>query len=352
MSTRSRQLGVDLRPHMKTTKSTAIAKLATDGHSGAITVSTLREAEYFAQAGYRDILYGVCVTPNKLDRVARLTDRGVQLTVIVDSVVVAQALADHPGIHFAMVEIDCGEDRTGLRPDDAALLTCAEILFGAPRVGFRGVVTHGGQSYGVNGRDRLAAVAEIERAAVVSAAERLRNASIPVEIVSVGSTPTALFAEHLQGVTEMRPGVYMLGDLFQAGLGTCLTSDLASTVLSTVISHREASNRLVIDAGALALSKDRSTSGQTIDTGYGLIADGRTGQLIEGLRIDSVHQEHGEVISLGTMPWEALPIGATVRVLPNHICMTAAMYDRYAIIDGDDAVHGFAERVNGWRADR
>ena len=141
MSARARKLGVDLRPHLKTTKSSEVAKLATEGHSGAITVSTLREAEYFADAGYRDILYAVCVTPNKLDRVARLTNQGVQLTVIVDSVEAAHAVAQHPGVHFAMVEVDCGEDRTGLKPDDEALVTCAKHLCEAERVGFRGVVT-------------------------------------------------------------------------------------------------------------------------------------------------------------------------------------------------------------------
>ncbi|MEX2642944.1 MAG: alanine racemase, partial [Acetobacterales bacterium] len=69
-------------------------------------------------------------------------------------------------------------------------------------------------SYDSRTEKQAADCAEAERAGAVRAAERLRAAGLPCETVSVGSTPTALHARHLDGVTETRPGVYMLGDLF------------------------------------------------------------------------------------------------------------------------------------------
>jgi D-serine deaminase-like pyridoxal phosphate-dependent protein len=348
MTRRAQALGVDLRPHLKTAKSIDVARIATEGHSGAITVATLNEAEYFAGHGLTDILYAVCVTPNKLDRVARMTATGTQVTLITDAVAVARAIADHPGAHSVMIELDCGEDRTGVRPDAPELLEIAHVLDRAPRVHLRGVMTHGGQSYACGDLPSIVRVAEVERQAATGAAERLRAAGITCDVVSVGSTPTATHAAHLHGVTEIRPGVYLMGDLFQAGLGSCGDGDLAVSVLSTIISHRRSANRLVLDAGGLGLSKDRSTQGRAFDAGYGRVLDALTGEPLGDLQVTSVHQEHGEVTSAHPLDWGALPIGSLVRVAPNHVCMTAAMYDQYAVVDGDDVIVALWPRTNGW----
>ena len=348
MSERAKELGVDLRPHLKTSKSIDVARIATRGHSGAVTVATLNEAEYFASHGIKDILYAVCVTPNKLDRVAQMTSIGARVTLITDSVEVAHAIASHPGEHSVMIEIDCGEDRTGVSPEGTELLEIAHVLDKGPRVELRGVMTHGGQSYGCHDLESIVAVAEVERRSVVRAAERLTTSGIRCEVVSVGSTPTAVHAKHLDGVTEMRPGVYLMGDLFQAGIGACAEGDLAVTVLATIISHRRSANRLVIDAGGLGLSKDRSTQGWPFDAGYGRVLDAVTGAPLGDLKVTSVHQEHGEVTSAQPIDWDALPIGSLVRVAPNHVCMTAAMYDEYAVVDGDDVVLALWPRTNGW----
>ncbi len=297
MHRRAASLGVSLRPHMKTAKSDEVARIAHGGQQGPITVATLNEAEYFAAHGWTDILYAVCIAPQKLDRVAALTRSGVQLTLIVDSLSAAQAIAKHPATHTAMIEIDCGEDRTGVAPESTLLMEIAEILHQAPRCTLLGIMTHGGQSYAERTPDAMAEIAERERACAVQAAQRLRQNAVPVSVVSVGSTPTATHARHLDGVTEMRPGVYLMGDLFQAGIGSCATTDIASTVLATVISHRRSSNRVIIDAGGLALSKDRSTADTLFDAGFGLICDPITSEPIGDLKVTSVHQEHGEITS-------------------------------------------------------
>ncbi len=363
MSARIRALGVDLRPHLKTAKSVDVARLATEGHSGAITVSTLAEAAHFARAGFSDILYAVGVVPDKLADVAAIQADGARLAVITDSVAVARAIADHPAgatrPFSVLIEIDSGAGRAGLAPDDPALIEIARILDAAPGAELRGVLTHAGHSYACRGAEAIAAVAEDERRAVVDAAARLRAAGHACPVVSVGSTPTAVFARGLDGVTEARPGVYMFFDLYQVGLGCCAVEDVALTVLASVIGHRRAEGRLLIDAGALALSQDRSTAALDEDQGYGRLFDAAGARPLDGLRVAAVNQEHGIVAAAApgdapgdapaaAPPFDALPIGARVRVMPNHACMTAAAYDRYYVVDGGDEVVAVWPRVNGW----
>ncbi len=345
MQARATSLGVQLRPHIKTSKSGAVAARAV-GPGGPLTVSTLREAESFAQQGFGDLTYAVAIVPDRLDRVARLSSAGIRVGLFVERLDVARALAAHPGRFEAFVEVDCGEDRTGAGSTEE-VLAIAQTLHEAPRCRLRGIATHGGHSYGARSVIERVAIAEQERTAAVAAAEAVRAVGIPCPEVSVGSTPTAVHATHLDGVTEMRPGVYILGDLFQAGIGSHGIDDIACSVLSTVLSHRPRSGRVVIDAGGLALSKDRSTAGWPFDAGYGRLADAVSGALLEGLQVASVHQEHGEVSAAGGIAPDRLPVGTRVRVLPNHICMTAAQYDRYHVVS-EGRVVAVWPRVNGW----
>ena len=198
----------------------------------------------------------------------------------------------------------------------------------------------------------MAAIADQERDAVVDAANTLRKAGFNCPIISVGSTPTALYARDLAGVTEARPGVYMFSDLFQVGIGTSTLDNIALSVLTTVIGHQEGENQLLIDAGGLALSKDRSTEALDIDCAFGLVCDARTGQIIEGLKVANVHQEHGQITSPLAINFDHYPIGTQFRILPNHSCITAAGYDRYNVINSThlhpaESVEVWT-RCNGW----
>jgi D-serine deaminase-like pyridoxal phosphate-dependent protein len=339
----ARHPGVALRPHLKTAKSRDVARLAAPDH-GPITVSTLAEARHFAEGGWTDQIYAVGITPRKLDAAAELNAAGADVKVITDDLDAARAIAAHPGPISALVEVDVGEGRGGLSPDDGALPEIAAAL--GPRLA--GVLAHAGHSYGERSREAMAAVAEAERAGVVRAAERMRAAGHAVGIVSLGSSPTALHARSLEGVTEVRAGVYMFGDLFQAQLGTHGPEDIAVTVLASVIGRRPERNAVLLDAGALALSKDRSTEKAPRDYGFGVMLDraGRRG--FGDAVVTRVHQEHGEAVGDGPLPLARLPVGARVRVAPNHSCLTAAAHDRYHVVDGGERVLAVWERVNGW----
>jgi D-serine deaminase-like pyridoxal phosphate-dependent protein len=208
-------------------------------------------------------------------------------------------------------------------------------------------MTHAGHSYAHADAEGIARVAQEERDAAVASAEMLRAADHDCEIVSVGSSPTMLFAPNLNGVTEVRAGVGIFWDLDQYSRGVCDRDDIAVGVLASVIGHNRAANRLIIDAGSLALSKDLGANKHMPDVKYGLLCDPVSRKLYEGLAVETAYQEHGVVPVKDPSWFDRLPIGTQLLVLPNHICLTAAAYDGYYVIEGD-AVIATWSRVNGW----
>jgi len=336
--------GVALRPHMKTAKSAEVARIATSGQAGGITVSTLAEAEHFAAHGFRDILYAVGIVPAKLDRAAALRARGVELMLVTDDADVAEAIAAHPAGLRALVEVDCGEHRAGMPVESDRLLEVGRALGRA----CAGVMTHAGHSYGCASVADIEDLAEHERATAVRAAQRIAALGLDAGIVSVGSTPTALHARALPGATETRPGVYMFQDLFQTQIWSGARADIAVTVLSSVTGRRPEQGQLILDAGGLALSKDRSTSSARRDYGFGLVLDMHGEPLPGEPVVERANQEHGVVSARAGLDLARYPVGTRLRVAPNHVCMMAAMYDRYHVVDGGEEVVATWDRVNGW----
>lgn len=355
MTERFCRLGVQLRPHTKTSKSIDVVRLALAGNFGGVTVSTLREAEYFADHGVTDITYAVSIIPDKLERVAALITRGVKLTAITDQLPVAEEIsrrAQALGVVLdVLIELDSGEKRAGVMADSDALIELGQALHDLPGTRLQGVLTHAGHSYQGRSIAAIRRIAEDERVCATTAAERLRAAGLPVSVVSIGSTPTATHGESFDGITEVRCGVYMFCDVFQSEIASCTRDDIAVSVLATVIGHRPDMNSALIDAGALALSKDRSTGapGLPEDIGFGLVMDVSGTRRIDRVTVGHVYQEHGMLVSDGPFPFDELPVGTRVRVLPNHACMTAAMYDAYHVVDGHgDRLVATWPRVNGW----
>ena len=346
-------MGVPLRPHLKTAKSREVAIRAMPSPQGPATVSTLKEAEFFAAAGVRDMIYAVGITPCKLAKVIEMRRSGVDLAVILDTVEQAEAVAlasrSCGEAIPALIEIDCDGHRSGVPAQDAErLLSIGRAITQGGEL--RGVLTHAGGSYAARGAAALQQAAEIERRSVVDAAHILRAACLPCPVVSVGSTPTAHFATDLSGVTEVRAGVFVFFDLVMAGIGVCKIDDIAMSVLATVIGHQREKGWILIDAGWMAMSQDRGTSKQDINQGYGLVCDS-TGKPFQDLILADANQEHGILTvrpgSNAVLP--ELAIGDRVRILPNHACATGAQPRSYHVVHGtSDIVTNAWERFSGW----
>jgi len=356
MQARMDGLGVRFRPHVKTSKCPEVVRRQLAAGARGITVSTLKEAERFAAEGVTDILYAVAIVPGKFDHALRVARQGLRLTLLVESVASAEALSRHGvlhgHLHDALIEVDSDGHRSGVRPGDPLLIEVAAALRNDGERGARlaGVMTHAGSSYALRTPDALQAKAEQERALCVAAAERLRAAGHACETVSVGSTPTALSARSLEGVTEVRAGVYVFFDLVMAGVGVCTPDEIALSVLCTVIGHRPDAGWVITDAGWMAMSRDRGTQTQACDFGYGAVCD-VDGTAIPELAFDDANQEHGVLRWIGGPAVDLaqrFPLGAQLRILPNHACATGAQHERYAVLPSTGEGLRHWPRFNGW----
>lgn len=336
---------IPIRLHCKTCKSVEAALCCQTDRKAPIAVATLAEAEYFANAGFTDILYAVGIAPAKLPRVLDLRQKGCALKIITDNMDAARAVASFGKIHSfdVMLEIDCDGHRGGLLPQAPELVEIADILAENGQ-NVAGVLTHAGSAYELAqpSPEAFRSLAAQEAASARRAAARLRNAGHVCPIVSVGSTPTALFGEDFGGITEMRAGVFIFQDCVQAALGVCQPEEIALSVLCSVIGRRQ-DDALVVDAGWTALSQDRGADfGQY---GYGLVAD-MNGRIIPGLRVCDLNQEHGIVASAsGNTP--ALRPGRLLRILPVHACAVANAFSCYNILE-NNKITAIWQKCRGW----
>ncbi len=345
MQARAAKLGVRLRPHVKTHKTAEIARLQVSDMASGITVSTLAEAHFFQRAGFEDITYAFPITPNKLDEAADLTRRLKHFHLLVDQFATAGAVSaygrDNHVSFSVFLKVDCGYHRAGVDPTLPDSVRLVEAIQSSPQLSFKGILTHAGHSYHCRDREEITAVARQERNVMVEFAERLKKSGIVCETVSVGSTPTAVHAPGWQGVTEIRPGNYAFFDKFQADIGSCSLAEAAATVLTTVVAHYPQHNQLLIDAGALALSKDPGAVHIDDRIVYGAV----TGN--PGLKLFSISQEHGLITSQQPIAFNDFPVGSLIQIIPNHSCLAAALFDRYHVVEGNRVVDEWRP-LRGW----
>ena len=320
MQQRMDALGVAFRPHVKTAKRIPVAKAQVAAGASGISVSTLKEAEQF---------FAIGIAPHRLRRAADLLASGCKLKILADSAECAAAIVDfvHAGdtAFEVWIEIDSDGHRSGVRPESDELLAIGKLLHaGGATLG--GVMTYAGASYELNRPDALAAMAELERSLCVLAAQRLRVAGLPCPNVSVGSTLTALSASHLEGVTEVRAGVYVFFDLVMANIGVCQLDDLALSVLTTVIGHQREKGWAIVDAGWMAMSRDRGTQKQT--RGYGQVCN-VSGEVLARYVMSNANQEHGIVSAVGVARRRHCPAlsrrHATARAAQSCLCNRCAI---------------------------
>ena len=322
-----RRNGVKLRPHTKTHKIPALARRQVELGAAGITVAKLGEAEVMADAGLDDILIAYpMVGPQKLERLFRLARRA-RIACTLDSVEVAQELSAAAcrrgaAIRF-LVEVDIGLGRCGLPPGDELMQLCARAA-SLPGLEFGGLLTHAGHSRRVRAPSEVEEIGRREGELMAGAARSLRVAGLEVAEVSVGSTPTAATAGAVPGVTEVRPGTYIFNDASTAALGLPGLTDVALTVLSTVVGH-PAPDRLILDAGSKALSSDRLSA--NLLQGHGWIKG------YPGLSIPSLSEEHAIV---AVPPGASAPrIGEKVEIVPNHVCAVVNLFDELVGVEGD-----------------
>lgn len=347
MRAKARASGVAFRPHVKTHKTVEIARMQHGGAPGPVTVSTLAEAELLAADGFRDITYAVPIAPSpgKLARVAALASRMERMSVLIDSEDALRALeawGSANGVVFdVFLKVDCGYHRAGVDPSSPDSVRLALSLARSERVHFQGLLTHAGHSYHARDTEEIRRVAAEEAGSVTRFRALLASEGLGESTLrSVGSTPTASVVERFSECDEVRPGNYVFYDAFQATIGSCSLDDVAVSVLTTVVGSYPERETLIVDAGALALSKDSGPDHIEPAFGYGVVCDLALRPL--PMRLVALSQEHGRIITR-----QHLPVGTRLRIVPNHSCLTAAMFDRYDVLDEGRIVDQW-KPVRGW----
>ena len=330
MAARAKQLGVQLRPHAKTHKCPELGKRQLAHGAVGLTVATLAEAEAFADAGVQDLTWAFPIDPTHIVHAQRIAARPqVTLRVVTDDLETAQALGGS-GLHV-WLKVDCGTHRAGVDPTSPYAIRVARELAREDGLVFDGILTHSGHAYKTVNRAEAAAVAEEERLVMVQFAQRLGVAGIAARAISVGSTPAMAAAADLTGVTEARPGNYVFYDRTMVLIGCCEPQDVGVTVLASVVSHQPGGDHLVIDAGALALSKDPGpTHIDDLAPSFGDIRG------FHALHVASLSQEHG-VVRGSRRALRELKVGDRIEIVPNHSCLTVACFDDYHVMrDGKE----------------
>jgi D-serine deaminase-like pyridoxal phosphate-dependent protein len=315
-----RHHGLSWRPHVKTHKSLALARLQLEAGATGLTVATAREAEVMSAAS-DDLLLAYPPVGPKATRLMRLP-RSVRLTVALDS---PEALDDLSRAARAtdrevgvLVELDVGMGRVGV-PGPEPVVELAGRVASAPGVTYRGLLFYPGHIR-VPGDEQGAALAETSRR-LEEALFALDRAGLPPSVVSGGSTPTLWRSHEIPGLTEIRSGTCVFHDRDTVEMGVCEPDDVAYTVLASVVSV-SVPGQAVVDAGSKALAREEFRGG---GNGYGVLLDRPE------VRLKGLSEEHG-ILDLAGTEWRPR-VGDRVRIVPNHVCVSVNLQDRLLAIE-------------------
>ena len=330
----SRSHNLRLRPHTKTHKSPALAKLQLALGAAGLTVAKTTEAEVMLRASPPDLLIAYPVLGiAKTARLVQLAGK-TNITVSIDSIQVARALASaakEAGVKIGiLIELDAGLHRVGLTPGEA-LRQLALFVADAPSLSLRGVAFYPGH---VKSADPVGAVTLMSVEAVLqTAVATLERIGLEAPIVSGGSTPALSLSHWLPSMNEIRPGTYIFNDRNTVFSGACTWDDCAASVLTTIVST-SVPGRVILDGGSKTFSSDRAA-----EPGFGRIVEAP-----EAL-FEKMNEEHGFVDAMGSNhKWK---VGEKVRVIPNHVCVAVNLHERIYGFRGEEVVEQWDIEARG-----
>ena len=335
MLQRARRHHLPLRPHFKTHQSDQIGQWFREGGVNTITVSSLRMAEYFAEAGWDDITNAFPVNILEMDRIQRLA-QSVKLNLLVENPEAIRALDSHLTHEVGIfIKINSGNNRTGLLPENTtAIDTLLALLAEAPNLTFKGFLAHAGHTYQARGKEEIARIHYETMRRLEPLISHYRE-RYPDLIFSYGDTPSCSTMEDFGMANELRPGNFVFYDLTQATIGSCTLDDIAVAMACPVVAKHPERNDVVVYGGGIHFSKDQLvrhgevTYGLPVRwtrEGWDVIDDGRS-------HMRKLSQEHG-ILHVSDELFADIQIGEIVGVVPVHSCMTADLMKAYQTLEG------------------
>lgn len=340
MSAKADRNKVMFRPHFKTHQSVAVGNWFRDLGVCAITVSSLRMAEYFANNGWRDITVAFPVNVLEMERINRLAGK-INLNLLIVSVETVNVLQKHLQSPVnAWVKIDTGYQRTGMRVSDKeGIGQLVEAILQVPMIRFSGFLTHAGHSYKARTMAEVHAI-HYESIEFLQRLKKEYMTSCSEILLSVGDTPTCSLAEDFSGVDEIRPGNFVFYDVAQLQIGSCLEEEIAVAMACPIVAMHPERNEMIIYGGSVHFSKDAC---DYVDGGnfYGYVVDlGDKGwSAIDTRRyVKTLSQEHG-VLRMLTEDFSRYRTGDVIGILPIHSCLTANAMASYSTLEGEQLDH-------------
>ncbi|ORX51901.1 hypothetical protein DM01DRAFT_1336896 [Hesseltinella vesiculosa] len=354
----AKRQNVKVRVHVKTHKTIEATAIELESaNTDAIVVSTLAEAFYMIQSDLvksgllKDVLLGLPISPDKFDDLFTLADQVETISIFIDHDQTLDALETYYRQRFGedtnvkvnvFFKVECGNARAGAAIHNEDSLALARRLVSSPILNVKGLYTHAGQSYACRDTETAIAALQSERDAAIAYQAYLRENGIQIEACSIGATPTVMAAgladpSVLQGVTELHAGAFAFMDRQQVATSLAADADVAITVASRIASRYPERRSILLDAGALAFSKDPAPQG-----GFGEIV-GK-----EHWKLNKVAQEHGVVTEVPLEDFADAPVGKLYQVRPNHCCLTAACYEFFLVVEGGEQIVDVWVPVRGW----
>lgn len=321
---------VTLRPHTKTHKMPKLALLQEKHGASGITVAKVGEAEVMAAHGLDNIfIANEIVGKQKIQKIRDLS-KSIDISFGIDSIYhvneiegVFEGAAQKAQV---LIEIEVGENRSGVI-EEAAFIELVNAVKNSSNLHLKGVFSHDGHTYAAENVEHCKELytASVER--TLHFAEICTELGVPPKVVSIGSTPPFLFGFDIpKGITEIRPGTYILMDASQSNAFGSFEK-AAATVLTTIIS-KPTSERVITDVGAKGITAQKRTKGITATTGLGKIKE------YEDVFIDGVFDEHAIIYNKSFS--EQVNVGDKVQIIPNHICPVSNLHEKaYLIQDGE-----------------
>lgn len=329
MQKKADELGVALRPHIKTHRMTYFAKKQMEQGATGIACAKIGEAEVMAAAGIQDIfIANEIVGEMKYERLRKLHRQikirsGVDNTVQIDQIEKVFAGEERP--FEVLIECEVGENRSGVISDEQ-LIDLVEYIKTKKHVVLKGIFSHEGHTYKADDQRDCVEKAETAYQRTLRAADMIRKMGVDIDTVSVGATPSVMNGAFVEGITELRLGTYIFFDLGQA----CAIHDFshcAATVLGTVIS-KPTKERVVLDTGAKALVSQNRAGGICSTGGFGYVKGS------DNVRIGNLFDEHGLIYNKTYR--EQVQVGNKIEIIPSHICPTVNLYDEAYLISEDE----------------
>jgi len=322
-----------LRPHFKTHQSAQIAEWFRELGINSCTVSSLKMAEYFANAGWTDITIAFPVYPFEVDELNALAKQ-ISLNVIFSSASnLMKSVNQLNGNIGVFIEVDVGHNRSGVDPENTReIALMVNQIEGNSSLKFKGFLSHAGHTYKATSTDEVLKIHRDSLSKLTKLKAFWKESHSDI-IVSYGDTPSCSIADEFWGIDEIRPGNFVFYDVMQSQIGSCSTSNIAVATICPVVDINQSRREAVIHCGAVHLSKDNIKL-PTGETSFGMVCgfDGNAwGEPLEGLYVKSLSQEHGLISFHNEFPFK---VGDLVAILPIHSCLTVDLMGEIKLNNG------------------